>query len=430
MRLLLAYLFAILGLGMAGAALGQPVTLLQAYQSTINQNPQLRGEQSYVKADKARVDDAWAQVKPQVDFTAGLGKTWYKRDLGFRDIEDGADDPSRLDIGVSQVIYSRRAFKGIDEAERAVDKTRAQFVATRSEVGFEALQAFLDIRRLQRLQTVLEEELASHQRQTRQLQEMLERGFTTRAALLEAQSRADEVKARVVRLENDRKVAMQTLRRLTSLPISALVPVDETRWQSTRGFLSQDWQGKALANAPSLEVSRAEKRLAATSRKVAAAGHYPDVSLRARYTDNDSFATSLLEEQRVEIQVSIPIYKGGSTSARTRAARYREEGAKWLLANEKQQVRVEVERLTAQLDGSLSNIRALEQALASARASENAAAEGFNAGVRDLTALLDIRKRRSNIEQEWITAVYENLSLRLQLLALAGELDTQQLANW
>jgi outer membrane protein TolC len=146
--------------------------------------------------------------------------------------------------------------------------------------------------------------------------------------------------------------------------------------------------------------------------------------LRARYTDNDSFATSLLEERRIELQLVVPIYKGGATSARTRAARYREEGAEWLLANELERIQIEVERLKSELSGSYSNIQALKRAVASARESENAAEEGFNAGLRNLTGLLDVRKRRSTIEQDMVTAVYENLSTRLELLALAGELNS------
>jgi len=91
---------------------------------------------------------------------------------------------------------------------------------------------------------------------------------------------------------------------------------------------------------------------------------------------------------------------------------------------------VEVQRLTAELSGGYNNIRALEQALESASASEEAANEGFLAGVRNLVGVLDVRKRRSAIEQELINAIYDNLSNRLQLLSLADELNSQRLQPW
>ncbi len=415
---------------LAASALGQSLTLTEAYETTLSSNLELRGEQTYVQAEKARVDEAWAGVKPQVDFTAGYGRTWYERDLGLGGLENGADDPRRLDVGVSQVIYSRAAFKGIEQAERSVDKTQAQFEATRSQIGIEALLSFLDVRRLQRLKAIVEQELESHQRQLTQMKAMLDRGFTTRAQWLEARSRVDEVRADVVRLDNRQRVALQTLRQLTGLPVESVVPVNEQLWERTPAFLGKDWQQQALANAPSLKIAEAESRLARVTRQVQAAGHYPELSLRARYTDNDSFATSLLEEKRIELQLVVPIYKGGATSARTRAARYREEGAEWLLANERDRIGVEVERLKSELSGSYGNIKALEQAVASARESEAAAEEGFSAGVSNLVGLLDVRKRRSAIEQDMVTAVYENLGARLELLALAGELNSQQLAQW
>jgi TolC family type I secretion outer membrane protein len=415
---------------LAASALAQPLTLTEAYETTLSRNLELRGERTYVQAEKAGVDEAWAGVKPQVDFTAGYGRTRYKRDLGLGGLEDGSDSPRRLDVGVSQVLYSRKAFKGIEQAERSVDKTQAQFEATRSQIGINALLSFLDVRRLERLKAIVEQELESHQRQADQLREMLDRGFATRAQWLEARSRVDEVRADVVRLDNEQRIALQTLRQVTGLPVETVVPVNEQLWQRTRAFLKNDWQQQARAQAPSLKIARAESRLARVSRQVANAGHYPELSLRARYTDNDSFATSLLEERRIELQLVVPIYKGGATSARTRAARYREEGAEWLLANELERIQIEVERLKSELSGSYSNIQALKRAVASARESENAAEEGFNAGLRNLTGLLDVRKRRSTIEQDMVTAVYENLSTRLELLALAGELNSQQLAKW
>ena len=407
-----------------------PLTIQQAWESTLENNLRLRGEASYVRGEDARVDEAWAAVKPQVDFTAGYGRTWYDRDLGRGVLEEGQDSPSRLDVGVSQVLYSRRAFKGIDEAERSVDKEQARLDATRAQVGVESLLSYLEVNRLQKLVAVLDSELASHQQQANQVEQKLERGFATRAEALEAVSRVDDVRAQLVKLKSRHWAALQKLQQLVGKPVTEVVDVKESLWRKTPEFLATNWQAIVLANAPSVKVAEAESRLASASYEVATSGHYPELSLNARYTDNDSFATSVLEERKVELRLSIPIYKGGSTSARSRAARYREEGAQWLLASEREQVAVEVQRLTAELSGGYNNIRALEQALESASASEEAANEGFLAGVRNLVGVLDVRKRRSAIEQELINAIYDNLSNRLQLLSLADELNPQRLQPW
>jgi outer membrane protein len=418
-------------LSVAMSAQAEPaLTIQEAWDSTLENNLQLRGEYSYVRGEDARVDEAWAAVKPQVDFTAGYGRTWYKREVGLSNLEEGQDNPTRLDVGVSQVIYSRSAFKGIDRAERSVDKEQARLNATREQVGAESLAMYLEVNRLQRLVVVVDDELAGHEQRANQAEEMLDRGFTTKAEALEARSRVDEVRAQLVKLENQHRTALQKLQQLVGRPVTRVTDVNEDLWRQTPVFLKADWQTLALGNAPRIQVAEAESRLAAAAYKVAAAGHYPELSLNARYTDNDSFATSLLEERKVELRLSVPIYKGGSTSARSRAARYREEGAEWLLASEREATTVEVQRLIAELNGSYNNIGALEQALRSARASEEAANEGFVAGVRNLVGLLDVRKRRSGIEQELIGAVYDNLSLRLQLLSLSGELSQGRLQAW
>ena len=408
----------------------QPLRIGEAWESTLNNNLQLRGESSYVRSEDARVDEAWAAVKPQMDFTAGYGRTWYKRDIGLGNLEEDSDNPSRLDVGVSQVIYSRRVFTGIDRAKRSVDKEQARLIATRAQVGAESLLVYLEVNRLQRLVTVLESELAIHQQQASQVEEKLVRGFATKAEALEARSRVDDVRAQLVKLKSQHWAALKKLQQLVGRPVTEVAGINENMWRNTPVFLKTDWHALVLGNAPSVKVAEAETRLAAAAHKVERAGHYPELSLNARYTDNDSFATSVLEERRVELRLVVPLYKGGSTSARSRAARYREEGAEWLLASERERVGVEVERLTAELGGSYNTVGALQQALASARASEEAANEGFMAGVRNLVGLLDVRKRRSAIEQELINAVYDNLSNRLQLLSLADMLDQQRLQSW
>jgi outer membrane protein len=408
----------------------EPLTIQQAWESTLKNNLRLRGEASYVSGEEAGVDEAWAAVKPQVDFTAGYGRTWYKRDIGRGLLEEDQDNPSRLDVGVSQVLYSRGAFKGIGQAERSVEREQARLDATRAQVGVESLLSYLEVNRLQKLVDVLDGELASHQQQANQVEQKLERGFATRAEALEAISRVDDVRAQLVKLKSRHWAALQKLQQLVGKPVSAVVEVNESLWRQTPQFLTTNWQVMVLAKAPSVKVAEAESRLASASYEVAVSGHYPELSLNARYTDNDSFATSLLEERKVELRLVIPIYKGGSTSARSRAARYRQEGAEWLLASEREQVAVEVQRLTAELSGGYNNIRALEQALESASASEEAANEGFLAGVRNLVGLLDVRKRRSAIEQELINAVFDNLSNRLQLLSLADELNKERLQPW
>lgn len=408
-------------------AVAEPLSILDAYDSALVNNPELSSEEYYARAESAGVDEAWAAVKPQLDFSVGYGVTNYTQEYSFRSSEKGKDEHQRVDLTLSQILYSQQAFEGISRAARSEEKALTALQSKVSNVSLQLIAAYLDVVKYQRIIDVVRNELDSHQRRLTQVNEMLARGFSTRAQMLEAQARVDEISARLVRSENDHRVALQQLSQLTGAPVESVQPVAERLWQATPDLLARPWAEMAVDSAPDVQVAEAELELAESNRRYETAGHYPELFIKGRYTDNDTFATSLVEEARIEVQLSVPIYKGGSTSARSRAAGYRVQGAEYALQNERKAIVTDVDRTMSELNASYSNVRALTVALNSNKASEQAADEGFRAGVRNLTELLDIRKRRSAIEQQLIEAIYLNLSRQYKLRYLAGQLDREDL---
>lgn len=417
-----------MALGASAVTSAAPMSLVEAYQSALARNLQLRSEQAYTDAERESVTEAWSTVKPQVDLVGGYGITRYKRESAFGPTIEDSDRNRRIDLSISQVIYSRQAFKGISRARAAEGRALADLESTRGDISLRVVEAYLDVVKLQRQIDVVNSERESHQRRLDQITGLLERGFATKAEKLEAQARIDEISARLIQFQNDHRVALQMLSQVTGQPVEAAVAVNESVWQATPALLEAPWVKLALANAPNIGIAQSELALAEVTEEYETAGHYPELSLRARYTDNDTFATDLTEEARVELQLSIPIYKGGRTSARARGAAYRVTGAELKLEGERENVLTQVNRLQAVLQGSYSNIKALKTALSSNRASEEAAEEGFSAGIRNLNDLLDIRTRRSRIEQDLIEAIYANLLRQAELQYLGGELTAEDLA--
>lgn len=399
------------------------IGLEQAYTSALQNNFSLQSQRSAYNGEKEGVSESWAGVRPQIDASASYGESRFTRDFGVRESVTDSDEHTSYNVNLSQVVYSQRAFSDIGRAKASAARAAEQLEAHEREIGFSAIAAYLDYQSVIREIRIMEEEKGSHQRRLRQIEGLGDRGFATRADVLEAKATLDSTVAALVGLRTQSNVARQNLMAITGLSVGdsvRLEPVDESRWRDTPSILAHDWLVLALENAGDLRIARADLELAEARHDVERASHYPEVYLNARYTENDTFATSLREETRVEVQLRLPLYKGGSTSARSRQAAYRKEAAKLDLRHRERAVSVEVTRLVEGLKGSYDEILALEGARVSAAAALDAAERGFEAGVSSLTTVLDARARLSAAERERLVAIYDNLKMQFELKKVAG----------
>ncbi len=400
------------------------MTLQQAYQATLDYNAKLQGERAQVRAERASVDEAWAGVKPKLDVTAAYGRARTTQDFAQGELFQ-IDTYDRYDVSLNQVLYSHKNFTAISRAKRAAELAEMRARGTEYETGVEVVQAYVDVIKNQRLKEILTAEKDSHLYRLKQMEDMLGRGLTTLAQVLDARAEVDQINARLVEINNSHRVALQQLSQLTGQSVDRVAPLDENRWKEIPQRLQRDWLSAALSHSARVNMAEAEVALADASHSYESANHYPELYLSGRYSENDTVTTSLREEAKIELQLRIPLYSGGATSARSRAAAEREAKALAMLDYSRRQVRTEVQRLTSQLDGLHDNINALFQSLASSQAAENAAEEGFSAGVRRLQELLDAQQRRSRVEQELVSAIYASSIRYAELLSLVGELNAE-----
>jgi outer membrane protein TolC len=206
-----------------------------------------------------------------------------------------------------------------------------------------------------------------------------------------------------------------------------LRPVQEGIWRQTPLVLQKDWSEVAAENAAQLRRAEGELELAEATRKAERAAHWPELYLSARYTENDTFATNLRQETRVELQLRVPIYKGGATSSRVSQATERMYAAEYAVRDTLNNVQVEISRITEKLQGSYSRVQALRTAEESARAALDAAEQGFIGGVRSLNDLLDSRNRLSGIRRDVTREVFSNAILQFELRQMAGTLSASDM---
>jgi len=405
------------------------ISLVDVYQSALEKNYGLQSQQYSYQAEKEGVRQAWAGVLPQVEASASYGISDYTRDFDLQSSISDQDEHTRYDLSLIQVIYSRKAFKEIERAKAGEKLAAEELVGRELEIGYSAIEAFLRAQMLHEQIAIVEDERTSHERRLDQLENMLARGFASRADTLDAQARIDEVSAELAGLRHSYQAAIKNLEAVAGIRVGEqrLQPVPGEVWRNTPSLLEKNWEQLAAENSALIRQAKGELDLAEATRKAESGGHWPELYLNARYTDNDTFATDLRQESRVELQLKLPIYKGGSTSSRVRQATQSMYAAEYAVKDSDNMVSVEISRITEELRGSYAQIQALITAEKSARAALDAAEKGFIGGVRSLNDLLDSRTRLSGIRNNITEAVFSNAILQFELREVAGTLSVSDI---
>lgn len=400
--------------------------MVEAWQSALVNNQGLQSKEFLLRAEREGVREAWSALLPQIDAMASYGWSEHKRDYGRQmGKRTETDNPSRYDVGLNQVIYSREASRGITRARAAESLTEAELDAFRLHIGYLAIESYLDASRVRAEAKVVAGEVTNEERRLEQLESMRKHGFASKADTLEAQARLDETRAEQIALDSEYRAALMHLQAVTGIEMAGrdlrAVPVDA--WRSTLLLLERDWVATALESSGELSRARSELKLAKESVKYAQSSHWPTLHLSARYNKNDTFSTNVLEETRVEMQLRVPLYKGGGTSARVRQAREKMHAGQYQVQDTENNVRVEVSRLSEELRGSYGRIRALQAADESAKAALDVAEQGFVGGVRSLNELLDSRTRLSRVQRSLVGEIHRNLAMQFRLRQLSGKLS-------
>lgn len=418
----------------AGQTEQQPQPLLtveEAYQSALERNYALQSQEFIYRAEKEGVREAWGALLPQVEATAGYGVSEYTRDFDLQSSISDTDNHSRYDLSVNQVVYSRRTFKNLDRAKAMESLAADELHAYRLNIGYLVVEAFVQAAQLYAEALIIEKEVENHEKRLQQLDSMRERGFASRADSLDAQARIDEVRAEYTGLQSSYRAALKHLEAVTGLELDErqLSNIPSHAWQATPTLIERDWVPLALANSGDVQTARGELNVAEATHELERGAFWPELYLSARYTNNDTYATNLREETRVELQVRLPLFKGGSTLARARQAKERIHAGRYQLQDTENLVRVEIATVSEELRGSYSRIHSLRAAQESASAALQASERGFVGGVRSLNELLDSRNRLSRVERSLVEELHTNLLLQFKLRQTAGTLSAADISS-
>ena len=269
---------------------------------------------------------------------------------------------------------------------------------------------------------------------------LLKGGEGTRTDVLETQARLSLALAQEIEAQDQQDAALRELQAIVGEPLQ----IDELD-PLTRQFQIQpllpnrfdSWRDLAMANNPDLASQQQALRVAEYEVERKRAGHLPKVSLyassRQTSSDSESSYNQKYDTNTVGIQVSLPLFAGGSVSASTRQAASQLSQAQFELDAKTATTLNELRKQFNLNTSAAAKVRAYEMAVSSAEALVTATQKSVHGGERVNLDVLDAEQQLFTARRDLADARHAYLLARIQLKYYAGllnEQDLQQLAGY
>ena len=271
-------------------------------------------------------------------------------------------------------------------------------------------------------------------------QRLLEGGEGTRTDVLETQARLSMAVAEEIEAHDNQDAALRELEAMLGEPLQVeqlaplvahfvILPLEPQRFES--------WRELALANNPELASQHHALTAAEYEVERKRAGHLPKLSLYAssRQTSSDSESTynQKYDTNSVGIQLTVPLFAGGSVSALTRQAARQLSQAQYELDAQTATTLVDLRKQYNLNSSAAAKVRAYEMAVESAGALVQATQKSVSGGERVNLDVLDAEQQLFSAKRDLAEARYAYLLARVQLKYYAGLLnegDLRQVAGY
>ncbi|WP_285258733.1 TolC family outer membrane protein [Halopseudomonas bauzanensis] len=428
---------------LSGPALAKS-DLLTIYQEALLNSADLAAAEADALARQEALPQARAQLLPNIGLGAGAARERV-------DVEGlGSDSYSThyYQASLTQPLFRADRWFNYQASKSLSEQARVEFSATQQQLILDVALAYFNVLRASDNLATARAEEAAFERQLEQARERFEVGLSARTDVLEALAGFDTARATRITAATNLDVSYQALTRLTNrdhtdllgmshnLPILAPVPAD-----------MQEWVETAAAQNLSLQASRLAIDAAGDTLRSSKAGYAPTVDAFVRY--NDSYGGARLggvgagiggvgaggdtELTQFGVEMTLPLFTGGSTTSRVRESNFRLTQAEQTSEAELRRIVERTRNLFRTVTSSVEEVEARRQSIISSKAAVDATQAGYEVGTRNVVDVLDAQRNLYRAVRDYNDARYNYIVDNLNLKQAAGTLspqDLEDLSTW
>ncbi len=417
----------------------QAEDLLEVYQLALTNDPVYRAAESTYLADKQKLRQARALLRPSIDATADRSRIDIESETDSAIVSRPAGDAdinrTGFELTLTQPVYNRALFAGLRQARAEVRRADAQVATARQDLIIRAAEAYFGLLATLDNVELAGAEKAANARQLEVAEGRLSVGLATITDVHDARARFQLARAQEIEAINEVRDRRQALREITGRVIRDIAAVDRKA-----PLIEPDppdlgkWVETALAQDPALIAANETAKVAREEVERQRAEHWPKLDVVGSHSDTDddeSITGPGTQTERTEfgLQLTVPIYQGGLITSLTKEAAHRYSAAQQDLEAQRRLTERTARAAFLGVTSGVTRIEALRQAVIASESALEAKTEGFDAGINTNLDVLDASRDLFRAKRDLLEASYTYILNLLRLKRAAGIVSKNDLAG-
>jgi len=426
---------------LAASTMAKADNLLDIYRLATASDPQLRQAEAAYRAVEEAKTQAQAQLFPQLTLSANVvrdrqevtssSSPFFKPSTIFSTTKG-------YDLSLSQALYHRDLFVQLRESDAATAQAEAEYKAAELDLAVRATDRYFNVLAAVDNLSFAQAEKKSNQRLLEQAKQRFEVGLIAITDVHEAQAAYDLSVAQEITADNQLAIAREELREVTGKFHGSLQPLKEdVPLPSPQPANVEKWVDTALQQNFQLLAAQAAVDKAREDVELNRSGHYPQLDVVASYGYSDVsaglFGGSESNDGKIGLQFSLPLYQGGGTRSRVKAAVFRLTQAKEALEQQRRTTDRQTRNAYLAVIDAINSVQALKQALISTQSALDATQAGYEVGTRTIVDVLQSQRNVFDAQRNYAKARYNYVVSSLRLKEAAGMLapaDVEEINHW
>lgn len=331
---------------------------------------------------------------------------------------------------LTQPLFRWQNWIAYNQAGLAVSAAEAQFSAARMDLILRSAQAYFDVLLAQDALSTAQTQKAATAEQLESAKRNFEVGTTTITDSHEAQARFDLITAQELAAQNDLTAKRHALQMVTGKHPQSLNRLRKgVTMMPPQPADMEQWVGMAETGAATVQLAQTSLEIAQREIEKQRAGHYPTLDLVATHGNSAQSYSSTFgagvesKASTIGLQLSLPLFAGGSVSSRDREAVALKQKAAADLDNARRGAALATRQAYLGVTSGLSQVKAYEAALVSSQSALDSNKLGYEVGVRINIDVLNAQTQLYDTTQKLAKARMDTLTALLRLKAAAGNLS-------
>jgi outer membrane protein len=403
--------------------------LMQLYREARLEDPRILASRARAQAGQEYQREALGTLLPQISLNAGANRIHQENELVQQSF-----DSEIYSLVLRQYLYNKTAWENYQKFKSMAKQSESEALEAQSEATVELARRYFTV-------LAAEDELELIQAERRTTQKSLDRVnalYAKQLALitdqLDLKARVDGLAAQELDARNQVSLSREALAEIVGRPVKEkLSRVNDDVQLRISAQSLETWVRDGVAQNPALKANESGVEVAGAALRSGKGGHYPtlSVSLSAQQS-NEGYNNALVprtDSYVAGIGLQVPLYSGGSTSARVRGLYQDQIAAEQQLESVLRRVVKEITSAYLTADTSAQKISASRHALASAQLSREAAEKAFSYGMVNAVDVLTSVRNEYRAHRDLLKTQYDFVTNVITLNRWAGKPPAESVAS-